>query len=43
MDRIGITAFNRVWTTPELFPLKSEAAEPDLWVKRVETSMRAEA
>ncbi|QNP74956.1 hypothetical protein IAG44_39770 [Streptomyces roseirectus] len=30
----GLDAFNRVWTTPTLVPLKSETSTPELWRRR---------
>ncbi|MFJ4623673.1 hypothetical protein [Streptomyces sp. NPDC088812] len=34
IDTEGLDAFNRVWTTPDLVPLKSEASRPELWQRR---------
>ncbi|MFE9687160.1 hypothetical protein [Streptomyces sp. NPDC006285] len=34
IDTKGLAMFNRVWTTPELVPLKSEASAPELWRRR---------
>ncbi|MEK8146335.1 zinc-dependent metalloprotease [Streptomyces sp. M10(2022)] len=31
---VGLDAFNRVWTTPDLVPLKSETSTPELWLRR---------
>ncbi|MFJ4700652.1 hypothetical protein ACIP5N_21260 [Streptomyces sp. NPDC088768] len=41
IDRLGATAFNQIWTRPDLVPLQSETDEPDLWAKRVEASTSA--
>ncbi|UFQ99792.1 hypothetical protein KBP30_00405 [Streptomyces sp. Go40/10] len=34
VDAKGLDTFNEVWSSPELVPLKSEAATPELWLKR---------
>jgi coenzyme F420 biosynthesis associated uncharacterized protein len=35
LDRVGMTEFNRVWTSPQTLPQLPELADPDLWVARV--------
>ncbi|KQS68609.1 zinc-dependent metalloprotease [Modestobacter sp. Leaf380] len=35
VDRVGMEAFNTVWTGPETLPLKEELTDPDRWVERV--------
>jgi coenzyme F420 biosynthesis associated uncharacterized protein len=35
VDRAGMTAFNRVWTSPNTLPTKSEIAHPETWMSRV--------
>jgi coenzyme F420 biosynthesis associated uncharacterized protein len=35
IDLVGMDGFNRVWTSPETLPLKSELAAPEAWVARV--------
>jgi coenzyme F420 biosynthesis associated uncharacterized protein len=35
VDRAGMTDFNRVWTSPNTLPTKTEIAEPDRWMARV--------
>jgi coenzyme F420 biosynthesis associated uncharacterized protein len=35
VDRVGMTGFNRVWTSPETLPSKAELHDPDAWVTRV--------
>lgn len=32
----GLNAFNRIWTAPELVPLRSESSTPELWQQRFE-------
>ncbi|MFD8897549.1 zinc-dependent metalloprotease [Streptomyces ardesiacus] len=34
IDAEGLDVFNRVWTTPDLVPLKSETSTPELWRRR---------
>ncbi|MGW2652157.1 hypothetical protein ACWC1D_00620 [Streptomyces sp. NPDC001478] len=34
IDNQGLDAFNQVWTTPDLVPLKSETSRPELWQRR---------
>ncbi|MDQ0810209.1 hypothetical protein QFZ63_001923 [Streptomyces sp. B3I7] len=34
IDAEGLDAFNRVWTTPALVPLKSETTTPEQWRRR---------
>ncbi|MEU7322593.1 zinc-dependent metalloprotease [Streptomyces griseoviridis] len=31
IDRVGVSAFNRVWADPDLVPLTSETASPESW------------
>jgi coenzyme F420 biosynthesis associated uncharacterized protein len=42
VDRAGMAAFNRVWTSPNTLPTRTEIATPDLWMSRV-LRMPAEA
>lgn len=35
VDKHGMPAFNRVWTSPNTLPTKAEIAEPDKWMARV--------
>ncbi|MDX1889847.1 zinc-dependent metalloprotease [Mycolicibacterium sp. 050158] len=35
VDRVGMTAFNTVWTSPETLPLPTEVDEPQRWIDRV--------
>jgi coenzyme F420 biosynthesis associated uncharacterized protein len=35
VDRHGMAAFNRVWTSPNTLPTKAEIAEPEKWMARV--------
>ncbi|QGZ49612.1 coenzyme F420 biosynthesis-associated protein [Streptomyces sp. QHH-9511] len=35
VDQVGMDGFNRVWTSPNTLPTKSEIAEPADWVARV--------
>jgi len=35
VDRAGMTAFNRVWTSPNTLPTKAEIANPQSWMSRV--------
>ncbi|KWW98200.1 coenzyme F420 biosynthesis-associated protein [Carbonactinospora thermoautotrophica] len=35
VDRVGMSGFNRVWTSPNTLPSKQEIADPDAWVTRV--------
>jgi coenzyme F420 biosynthesis associated uncharacterized protein len=35
VDRAGMQAFNRVWTSPNTLPTRSEIAEPATWMSRV--------
>lgn len=35
VDRVGMTGFNRVWTSPETLPSRAEIADPDAWIRRV--------
>ena len=39
VDRAGMPAFNRVWTSPNTLPTKAEIADPPSWMSRV---LRAE-
>ncbi|MET8948798.1 hypothetical protein ABZX30_36110, partial [Streptomyces sp. NPDC004542] len=34
IDTYGLEGFNRVWTTPDLVPLKAETSAPEIWQKR---------
>ena len=35
VDRVGMSGFNAVWTSPETLPQSAEIADPALWVARV--------
>jgi coenzyme F420 biosynthesis associated uncharacterized protein len=35
VDRAGMVAFNRVWTSPNTLPTKAEIANPQSWMSRV--------
>jgi coenzyme F420 biosynthesis associated uncharacterized protein len=35
VERAGMPAFNRVWTSPNTLPTKAEIAKPELWMSRV--------
>jgi coenzyme F420 biosynthesis associated uncharacterized protein len=35
VDRVGMDAFNAVWTSPETLPTRLEIADPQSWVRRV--------
>ncbi len=35
VDRVGMDAFNAVWTSPETLPTRQEIADPQAWVRRV--------
>jgi coenzyme F420 biosynthesis associated uncharacterized protein len=35
VDQVGMDGFNRVWTSPNTLPTKSEIAKPADWVARV--------
>lgn len=35
VERAGMAAFNRVWTSPNTLPTKAEIAKPELWMSRV--------
>jgi len=35
VDRVGMAAFNTVWTSPETLPTRAEIADPSAWVRRV--------
>ncbi len=35
VDKVGMTGFNAVWTSPETLPTKAEIHDPDAWVARV--------
>jgi len=37
IDRVGMAAFNRIWTGPENLPDLDEIGRPELWVARVAT------
>jgi coenzyme F420 biosynthesis associated uncharacterized protein len=35
VDKVGMDAFNRVWTSPETLPTKADIADPERWINRV--------
>jgi coenzyme F420 biosynthesis associated uncharacterized protein len=35
VERAGMAAFNRVWTSPNTLPTRAEIAKPELWLRRV--------
>jgi coenzyme F420 biosynthesis associated uncharacterized protein len=35
VDRIGLTDFNAIWTSPQTLPTRAEIADPALWIARV--------
>jgi coenzyme F420 biosynthesis associated uncharacterized protein len=35
VDEVGMTGFNRVWTSPETLPTRTELAQPADWLARV--------
>ncbi len=35
VDRVGMEAFNEVWSSRKALPRKSELADPDAWISRV--------
>lgn len=35
VDRVGVEAFNTIWTSPQTLPVKAEIADPSAWVARV--------
>lgn len=35
VDRVGMSGFNAVWTSPDTLPLPEEIHEPERWVRRV--------
>jgi coenzyme F420 biosynthesis associated uncharacterized protein len=35
VDRVGMDGFNRVWTSPNTLPTKTEIGDPAAWVRRV--------
>ena len=37
IDAVGMSGFNRVWTSPETLPSREEIADPALWLARVGT------
>jgi len=39
VDRVGMKAFNKIWTSPNTLPTKAEIADPPAWMSRV---LRAE-
>ena len=38
VDRVGMSGFNRVWTSPDHLPSRAEIHDPDQWLDRVGTS-----
>ncbi|TNC21112.1 coenzyme F420 biosynthesis-associated protein [Amycolatopsis alkalitolerans] len=35
VDRVGMSGFNAVWTSPNTLPDRAEIADPEAWVRRV--------
>ncbi|TQS40592.1 zinc-dependent metalloprotease [Cryptosporangium phraense] len=35
VEKVGMTGFNQIWTSPETLPLAAEIQDPDAWVARV--------
>ena len=35
IDRVGMSGFNRVWTSPNTLPTHPEIKDPALWIDRV--------
>ena len=35
VERVGMDAFNRIWSAPDSLPLLGELADPDAWIERV--------
>ncbi|HVK26644.1 MAG TPA: zinc-dependent metalloprotease [Actinokineospora sp.] len=35
VDAVGMDGFNKVWTSPDTLPLRTEIADPDAWLRRV--------
>ena len=35
VDRVGMPAFNTVWSSPETLPTRAEIADPAAWMRRV--------
>ncbi|HET7326681.1 MAG TPA: zinc-dependent metalloprotease [Nocardioidaceae bacterium] len=35
LDKVGMDGFNRVWTSPNTLPTKTEIGDPEAWVRRV--------
>jgi putative hydrolase len=35
VEQAGMTGFNRVWTSPNTLPTRSEIADPGAWLTRV--------
>ncbi|TDQ04722.1 zinc-dependent metalloprotease [Labedaea rhizosphaerae] len=36
IDAVGMARFNVIWTSPETLPRRSEIADPDAWLRRVD-------
>src|SRR5215472_6217549 len=43
VEQAGMTAFNKVWTSPETLPTKDELLSPRAWLERVDGSSAASA
>ena len=37
VDRVGMDAFNAIWTSPETLPTRAETSDPQAWINRVRT------
>lgn len=35
VDRVGMDAFNAIWTSPETLPTRAETTDPESWIARV--------
>ncbi|WP_051581047.1 zinc-dependent metalloprotease [Pseudonocardia acaciae] len=35
VDSVGMTGFNKVWTSPATLPTRAELTDPDAWLRRV--------
>jgi uncharacterized protein (DUF2342 family) len=35
VDRVGMDAFNAIWTSPDTLPTRAETTDPESWIARV--------